>query len=268
MLAVLTIGSSLFVLGLFLLASHNLAALVEQWRREAKIIVYFADDASAEAMADLRRRAALRPGVQNVELVDRDQARGRFARLFPGLAGALGEGGGGPLPASLEIRPRPGRSAAVVRWLHGSGARPAVAMVDDDRAWLARLAALVAFLRFVGVALGGILLVASLFAIAAVVRLAFYLYRDEISVMRLVGATELYVRGPFYTSGILLGLAGSLASLAGLYLAFRILSPAVPTSIFAAVAEGGFLPASYLMLLILVGAAAGLVGAIAALRRE
>lgn len=267
LLSVSTIGTSLFVLGLFLLAGHNLSALTEQWRREAKILVYFVDRASAEAIADVRHRVASRPGVQEVELVDREQAQDRFARLFPGLADALGNAVGS-LPASLEIRPLPGRAAAVVRWLRGPDADPAVAMVDDDREWLARVTAVVAFLRFVGLVLGGVLLVTSVFTIAAVVRLAFYTHRDEISVMRLVGATELYVRGPYYLSGVLLGLAGSLASLGILYLAFRILAPAVPTSIFAAVAQGGFLPLSYSALLIATGAAAGLAGAIVSLRHE
>lgn len=267
LLSVSTIGTSLFVLGLFLLAGHNLAALAEHWRREAKVLVYFVDQASAEAIGDVRRRVASRPEVREVELVEREQARERFARLFPRLEGVLGGAAGG-LPASLEIQPRPGRTAALVRWLRGPGTHPAVAMVDDDRAWLRRLAAVVAFLRFVGLVLGGVLLVASVFTIAAVVRLAFYLHRDEISIMRLVGATELYVRGPYYLNGVLLGLAGGLASLGLLYLAFRVLAPAVPTSIFAAVAEGGFLPLSYSALLIAIGAVAGLAGAIVSLRHE
>lgn len=267
LLSVSTIGTSLFVLGLFLLAGHNLAALAEQWRREAKVLVYFVDQASAEAIEDVRRRVASRPEVQEVELVDREQARERFARLFPRLEGVLG-GAAGELPPSLEIRPRPGRTSGLARWLRGPGAHPAVAMVDDDRAWLRRLAAVVAFLRFVGLVLGGVLLVASVFTIAAVVRLAFYLHRDEISIMRLVGATELYVRGPYYLNGVLLGLAGGLASLGLLYVAFRVLAPAVPTSIFAAVVEGGFLPLSYSAMLIAIGAVAGLAGAIVSLRHE
>ncbi|MGH9381340.1 MAG: cell division protein FtsX [Thermoanaerobaculia bacterium] len=256
------------MLGLFLLGSHNLAALVEQWRREARILVYFAEEASADAMARFSRRVESRPEVREVSFVDREQANARFVRLFPNLEGALGRGGEGALPSSLEIQPRPGSARAVVRWLRGQAADPVIGMVDDDREWLARLQALVGFLRFVGLALGGILLAASVFTIAAVVRLAFYLYREEISVMRLVGATELYVRGPFYLSGVLLGLVGGLAGVAGLILAYRIVAPAVPVSIFAAVVEGGFLPWSHLALLVLVGAAAGLAGAVVSLRRE
>ena len=80
-------------------------------------------------------------------------------------------------------------------------------MVDDDRDWLRQLEGVVQVVRTVGMALVAVLLLAAIFTIASVIRLTAYLYRDEIGVMRLVGATELFIRGPFYVEGLVQGRA-------------------------------------------------------------
>ena len=87
-------------------------------------------------------------------------------------------------------------------WLAELRRHPAVDMVDDDRDWLRQLELLVAVFRGVGLTLGALLLAAATLTIASVIRLTAYLYRDEIAVLRLIGATEFYIRGPFYAEGL------------------------------------------------------------------
>ena len=81
-------------------------------------------------------------------------------------------------------------------------------MVDDDRDWVAQLEGVLQVIGAVGLGVVAVLMVAAIFTIASVIRLTAYLYRDEIGVMRLVGATELFIRGPFYVEGLLQGLLG------------------------------------------------------------
>lgn len=269
LLATLTIATSLFMCGLFLLVTHNLAGLLSQWREQARVLVYFQPQAESADIARVQNAAKVQAGVTEVRLVSRDEARKRFERIFPSLHGLLEGLGGDPLPASLEIRLGRGDSAARARsWLQRLEADPAVAMVDDDRDWLNQLEAVIVFLRGLGILLGAVLLAAAVFTTSSVIRLTLYLYRDEISVMRLVGATEFYIRGPFYLSGLVQGLLGAAMGLGGLYAAFVAIRPQVPVSLFSAVLEGGFLPPVQIGELLALGAVAGLVGAIVSLRRE
>ena len=124
--------------------------------------------------------------------------------------------------------------------------------------------------RGLGLALTAVLLGASIFTIASVVRLTSYLYRDEIAVMRLVGATEFYIRGPFYVEGLFQGLLGARAR--------RSAGSSRRTSHAAARAASGrwspassptrFLSPLELAALVDLGAVAGLAGAVVSLGRE
>ncbi len=99
-------------------------------------------------------------------------------------------------------------------------------------------------------------------------RLTSFLYRDEISVMRLVGATEFYIRGPFYAEGILQGLLGAAAALGALAAGHLSLSAQFESSLILAIAARDFLSTSEVVALLLFGGGAGLAGALVSLGRE
>ena len=215
-----------------------------------------------------------------VEPISAALARRRFEAAFPSLGGLVEGLGQEPLPASLEIAlvgpgaisgipgARWARPAELETWLAGWRHRPEVSMVDDDREWLRQLETFIAILRGVGLALGAVLLGAAIFTIASVIRLTAYLHHEEIATMRLVGATEFFIRGPFYVEGLLQGLLGSGIALAGLVAAYRAAHARAGTSIFASLLATDFLTPQQLAFLVLVGAGAGLLGAISSLRRE
>jgi cell division transport system permease protein len=279
LLAILTIAVSLCLGGTFLLASRNLGGAVERWRAEARVVVYLQPQTSGPELARLADEARRAPWVAAVEPVSPALARRRFAEAFPSL-GNLVEGlGQEPLPASLEIalagpsgaggvgKRRPSR-AELAAWIASWRQRPEVSLVDDDREWLAQLETFLAIVRGVGLALGAVLLGAAVFTIASVIRLTAYLHHEEIATMRLVGATEFYIRGPFYVEGLLQGLLGAAVALAGLLAAFRAAHARAGASIFASLLATDFLSPRQLAWLVLVGGSAGLLGAVASLRRE
>jgi len=272
LLAVVTIAVSLCLGGTFLMASRNLGGAVERWRAQARVVLYLQPQTSAPDLARLAAEARRAPFVAAVEPVSAALARRRFQDTFPSLGGLVEGLGQEPLPASLEValatgsrRPRPAELAA---WLGAWRRRPEVSMVDDDREWLRQLATLIAILRGVGLALGAVLLGAAVFTIASVIRLTAYLHHEEIATMHLVGATEFFIRGPFYVEGLFQGLLGAGLALAGLLGAFRAAHARAGASIFASLLATDFLAGRQLAFLVLVGGAAGLLGAIASLRRE
>jgi cell division transport system permease protein len=153
-------------------------------------------------------------------------------------------------------------------WVRAIRAQPAVAMVDDDRDWVRQVEGVLELIGGVGLAIVGVLMVAAIFTIASIIRLTAYLYRDEIGIMRLVGATELFIRGPFYVEGMLQGLLGGAAAVAGLYGAYLLLLPHAPRNWLATAVTGSFLPGPQQARLVARGALAGLAGAVVSLRRE
>lgn len=268
--AVSTIAVSLFIGGALLLLIGNLNHQVREWRREAKVIVYLRPGIAPAAAAGLRAAAQKAPWVTGVEAVSAEQARQRFERYFPSVAELVHGWGEEPLPASFEVAYDPERAEAKAfeAWVQSLRRAPQVTMVDDDRDWVSQLEDVLRVIGGIGLAVVVVLLIAAIFTIASVIRLTAYLYRDEIDVMRLVGATELFIRGPFYVEGLLQGILGGALAVAALYLGHLVMVPQAPRTWLAGVLTGSFLSLRDQLLIVTLGAAAGLVGAVASLRRE
>jgi cell division transport system permease protein len=270
LLAILTITVSLLVGGAFLLVSRNLLASVERWRGETRVVIYLQPGTPPDVLQRLAAEAAASPWAAAADTVTADAARRRFQDAFPTLTDLVEGLGDEPLPSSIEIALKdPSQRPPELRaWLDGWRRRPEVSMVDDDREWLRQIETVAAVLRGVGLALAGGLLAAAIFTTASVIRLTAYLHSDEISVLRLVGATEFYIRGPFYAEGFLQGLAGGTAASGGLWAAFTLLRLRRPGSLIETLLAAQFLSPAQIAFLVLLGGAAGLTGAVMSLRRE
>lgn len=269
LLAVLTIAVSLLVGGVFLVAGGNLARVVERARDESRVVVYLESEAPAARARELAATLGADPRVAEARVVTAEEARRRFVEIFPSLADLVEEGDGA-LPPSVEVVVRPGAAAGHDRdpWLEELRATPGVTMVDDDRDWVARLSAVVAVVRGLGLALGGVLLGAAVFTIGSVIRLTAYLYEEEMTIMRLVGATEFFIRGPFYAEGLLQGLLGGALAAGGLAAAAWGARERLGESLLGRLVAAEPPAPGQLLLLVGLGAAAGLLGAMLSLRRE
>ncbi len=270
LLAVATIALSLSLGGVFLLVSGNLRQLIDTWKSESKIVVYLQTGSEADGSEDLRRRLGEAPWTLAVETVTSDAAHDRFRRAFPSLSDLLEGWDEDPLPASLEVEidwQRVDDRRTLDGWIDRLRQEAAVSAIDDDRDWLTQLETVVYALEALGLIVGLILLGTAMFTISSVIRLTAYLYRDEIAVMRMVGATEFFIRGPFYMEGLLQGLTGGIiaaVTLAGVH-AFAI-DRWAEAALSLLVAD--FLTAGEILALIGGGGLAGLIGAVASLRRE
>lgn len=269
LLAVLTITVSLFLTGVFLLVSTNLSNVVESWRAESKVVIYVRSEASDEVLEALETRLRSAPGSLDVIAVDTETATERFQQAFPSMADLLEGWGDDPLPRSFEVRLQSDRlqDPQFRPWLEELRQDPGVMMVDDDRDWLEQLEAVALILQGLALMVGGILLATAIFTISSVIRLTAYLYRDEIAVMRLVGATEFFIRGPFYLEGFLQGLGGGLLAVGGLLATFS-LAHSQSSSLLTSVLAHQFLPWPHTLGLVGLGGLAGLIGAVTSLRRE
>jgi cell division transport system permease protein len=269
LLAIITIAVSLFIGGMFLLVSGNLSRIVGEWRSEAKIVLYLAPEESERRANEVAANLAGESWISGVETISREEAERRFAGVFPTLSTLLEGWDESPLPASLEVSyDADGVSEeALGEWLTRVSDEPGVEMVDDDRQWLRQLELIVVMTRGVGLGLGAVLLAAAIFTIASVVRLTAYLYREEISIMRLVGATEFFIRGPFLAAGLIQGLLGGGLALAGLFAAYHLVGARQLPTVLGSTLFSSFLTLAQVALLLALGGAAGLLGAALSLRR-
>lgn len=268
-LAVLTIAVALLVLGTFLLVTSNVERVMSRWSAAAEFSVYLHDGITEEQRIALNLMLADSPLVLSREEVSKVDALDRFERDFPDLAAGVGLLDENPLPASIEVRLRPeGSDADAVEALAiRVRAAPGVADVRFDRVWLERLAAIVGGLRWIGWALGSVLIAAAVLTVATIVRLSLHARRDEVGIMQLMGAPLSLLRGPLVVEGVLHGGAGAATALALLYAGYAATraryEPALTGLIDPALL--GFLPwelsAAVLVGGIAVGCAGGLVAA-------
>ena len=270
LLAVVTIAVSLAIGGVFLLASRNLAASLAEWQSQMRVVIYLRPETADAELRRLAAEAAAPAWVDGVDAVTAAAARGRFGEIFPSLSNLVEGWQDEPLPASLEVRLKTGKieTAALESWLEGWRKHPEVTLVDDDREWLGQVETAAAVLRVIGLVLGTVLVGAAIFTTASVIRLTAFLHNEEISVLRLVGATEFYIRGPFYAEGLVQGLLGGSLATAALYGAWRLVHARTPDTLLTEILAGRFLSFREAALLVLLGGAAGLLGAIVSLRRE
>ncbi len=271
LLSTATIAIALFVTGAFLVVTSNLERLAEEWSGAAEMSVYLTDDLDGAARAAIERELTASPGVSGVVFVSKEAALARFRQTFPDLAGTLGSLEGNPLPASLDVRLRSSAEAqrgieALVATLRTT---PGVSDVRYDKEWLDRLLRGLRLLRVIGLSLGGALILAAALTIANVVRLALNARRDELDIMRLVGAPTAYVRGPFIMEGALHGGLGALVALVALAVVFfatreRFLLPLAAALNLSAVR---FLPPGLLVLVLSGGVGVGSLAGFIASRR-
>lgn len=223
------IGLSLLTVGLFGITAHNIRLVLNEVEERVEIVAYLRDDAIPEAVAAARREIAAFPEVLEVQYISREQALEIAQAELPEFRALFGDLETNPLPASLEVRLLPGqRTPEVVdRVAQRIAAFSFVEEIRYGEDWLEKVYLLRRIAATATVVLGGAFGVAAALIIGAAVRMAVFARRSEIAIMRLVGATDAFIRGPFLLEGLFTGLLGALLALGSTYGIYRLLSGAV-----------------------------------------
>jgi cell division transport system permease protein len=265
-LSTATIAVALFVLGAFLIATSNLERLGREWNNSAEMSIYLTDGATAEQRAAVEKTLAGATVVASRRYLSKADALARFKKTFADLSGTLDGLGDNPLPASYEVRLQGGSEAGVDLLLAEVRQLPGVADVRYDREWLQRLSRAIGMVRGVGVVLGLLLTAAAALTVANVVRLGLYARREELDIMQLVGAPQVYIRGPFVMEGTLQGGLGALVALAVLGAVYIGLKGRylIPLASAINLSSVSFLPLEVSLLLVVGGMVVGCVGGLIA----
>jgi cell division transport system permease protein len=255
-----TIFVAVFATGLFAAALGGAERLLQVWAGEVQLSVYLAPGADLEAAA--RAARAVAPG-RAVEAVPAATALRRLAAALGAEARVLDGVGPGALPDAVEVR-APGISLAGARELAARlrGAVPGATEVDFGNAWLETLERLVHRARTASLVLFVALALATAVLVSNTLRLAVFARRDEIEIMKLVGATDAFVSGPFLIEGFLQGVLGAGLAVAALALTHALVVPRIGGALAVAgsLRLSDTLPPPLLAGLVLGGGAVGLLG--------
>jgi cell division transport system permease protein len=225
-LSITTIAFSLFTLGLFGLVAINLRQALQGLEERVEIVAFVLRGTPAETITLATQDIAAFPEVQDVTYVTEEQALARARRELVEFRDAYRDLQVNPLPASIEVRLTPGnRDAATVERV--AQRLRGFSFVNDvrfGREWVQKLDHLRNITGVVGLVIGLAFAAVAVVIIGVTIRLTLLQRAREISIMRLVGATNWFIRGPFLLEGAFKGLLGGLLSLvlcyAG-YLLFR-----------------------------------------------
>jgi cell division transport system permease protein len=209
-----TVGLMLLLFAFFLATDRGLQAAVNVLESKVELAIFLEDNARVSDVLALRARIESDPAVSRVDYVTKDQAMARLVDIAakrPDIQ--IVDTSSNPLQDSLEIKlahaQDASRVAASLRQEIGNGV---VADVVDNPQVVDKLLTITRVLSFGGLAVLAMMLIVALFVIVNTIRIAVHARRDEIEIMKLVGATDWFVRWPFILEGMLVGALGAVAA--------------------------------------------------------
>ena len=225
LLSALVVGIALSLPGGGYLLLDNVSSLVRGVSGTPEISVFLAVDAGAPDVAAIEQRLKAEPGLASYRFVPRDEGLRQLEAA--GLGDVLGGLKSNPLPDAFVIAPRGENPAVFAELAARMQAWPKVAHVQLDSAWVERLHALLGLGRSAVLILAGLLGFALIIVTFNTIRLQILTQRQEIAVSRLLGATDPFIRRPFYWFGGLQGMLGGLVALGTIWLGVQALGQPV-----------------------------------------
>lgn len=256
------VALALFVVGLFTLATYNLRLALSAVEERVEIVVYLRDDARQSEIDLARTEISEFPQVARVRYVSKREALDRARQDLPDFAELFSTAEVNPLPQSLEIELRPGsRTRAVVDSLsEAASVYPFVEDVRYGQDWIDKLFTLRRVGAVTTAVLGGAFFLVAALIIGTALRIAIFARREEIYVMRLVGAKNGFIRRPFLLEGAMSGLLGGILAWLLTYVTYR--------SVYAFLFAVAWLPPGWIGIGIASGTAFGVFASGLALRRH
>ncbi|MDA8333744.1 MAG: permease-like cell division protein FtsX [Peptococcaceae bacterium] len=228
--SVVTVAISLFILGFTTLLVLNINSLAGNLESGVEMTVFLQNDASPGQIQALGNQLQALPGVTLVQFVSKEQALAQIRQNMGSQAGLLsGLGQDNPLPDAFQVK---AVNAADIPAL--AGQVEGMAGVDQVRygqGVVEKLLAVTHWLRVGGLVMMILVGISAVFLIATTIRVSVHARRYEIGIMKFLGATNWFVRGPFLMEGVTLGFAGSLLAGAVVYLGYSYMVDAVQTTL-------------------------------------
>ena len=173
---------------------------------------------------EIEREIQNRDIVKETRLISSTQALERFQERFPNLQVILENIDLNPFPSSVEttLQDREFAAGEIEAFIDSIRSQEGIEDIQFNQEWIEKMEALSRLAKAIGFFLGGILILASFFIVSNVIRLNVFARKDEVEILRLVGATNTFIRIPFLFEGIILGVIGGILSLGLIFVLIKI----------------------------------------------
>jgi len=225
--SIITIALSVFIVSAFALFFNNATELLDAWRQGVRVIAYINYEVTAKDLTELKKKIKKYKGVATLEYISKEDAFEDLKEKIDHQSSVLDGLDKNPLPDSFEITLLDSyRDLGEIEKLANKIANlPFIDDVEYAQKWLHRFNGIYNLFKVTGLVLASIFFIATLLIIANTIRLIMYSRREEIEIIRIVGADEAFIKYPFFIEAVLQGFLGGSIGVVFLYLAFILTVP-------------------------------------------
>lgn len=227
--ATLVMTLTLLIISTFVIMTVVVNKTTESIRSKMDISVYFLDSASVDQIINIQRQLAARSDVKEVKYISKEEALVIFKEQQQGKKIAeLIDPNENPLPRSLEVKAvQPENLDSIYEFVSQEESKPLIHNISyqDNKKVIDRLLNITAFIKKIGWISSGVFVLISILVILNTIRLTILTRKDEIDIMRLVGASDAFIRVPFIVEGFLYGVIATIIATALIKLGVVVLSP-------------------------------------------
>ena len=210
-ITIMTISLSILLVSVFILFFENASRVLSAWNHGGRAMVYLSSSFTPAMLPNVKEELMSMGGIETMVFISKSQAMERLKKEMGSKTQFLSTLQENPLPDAIEIT-MTARSS--FEQIQKTAARietlDIIDAVEYGQGWLGRFLKLFNLFKMTGYAMSGLFLMIALFITANTVRLAFYARQTEVEIMRLVGATDGFIKTPFYVEGLLQGFIGGI----------------------------------------------------------
>lgn len=266
---VITIALTIIIASAFALVFKNASDLVHSWKQGIRIMAYLAPGSTQATRLNVKYKISSISGIQEAVFISKEEALKRLKIQMRRQSSLLENLRENPLPDAFEIRmvPTMHNEAAVESLANRLESLPEIDDVEYGQLWFRRFSNFINLFRLTGYALGILFFMAAVFIVANTIRIVLYSRRDEIEIMRLVGASDGFIKTPFYLEGVILGALGGAIGLAVLFVFYALISSNVEHSLSAGQFRIQFLSVAVVIQIVIGSMTVGWLGCYLSLKQ-
>jgi cell division transport system permease protein len=221
---IITIAVAFFILNIFFIIYNNVNSVLGEWKGRIKIIAYLQDGVTGSGLTSIENHIKANTGIKNIKYYSKQDALEQFRAELKGQAGILNGVSADVLPAYLAITVKDSvlnnntidKIAASVKSIQG------ISDVQYGAQIAQKVSGILILVKMLGIGIGGFMLFAIFIIISNTIRISIFSRKDEIEIMKLVGATNIFIEIPFMLEGMIQVLTGTSISIVLLYLVYRL----------------------------------------------
>jgi cell division transport system permease protein len=266
---IFTISLSILIASAMGLLFTNVDDVVDSWKNGIRIMAYIKPGTPAEKIDLARKEIQAMNGVSEVRYISKDEALIELKNQMKRQLSLVENLDRNPLPDSFDVFMNPEtqtweRVETLASFIMNIGC---IDDVEYGQAWIGKFTNVFNLFRFIALTMGVLFFMVTVFIVSNTIRLALYSRREEIEIMRLVGATDVFIKIPSYLAGMIQGGVGGLIGVMVLYISYLLISSNIEQNFSSYVVNIRFLSPKTILWILLYSVFVGWLGCFLSLRQ-